>query len=115
MKLIQESYEPKSSEYPAHFDLGDKVLLYNPVPTKRMPRSFQEFWNDPFSIISKIIPVVYKIEKDKDAEGKQTVHVTRLKKFTTFIALKIFTLWLKNVTLAGGDMLYFVPSLRLLC
>ena len=75
-----KKYYDKSRK-PVEFQLGDKVRVYFPVTeTEGLKYKLGVRWRGPFTIISKIDQVTYRVRKDEAHQIKtMPVHVQRLK------------------------------------
>ncbi|KAJ8910252.1 hypothetical protein NQ315_007474, partial [Exocentrus adspersus] len=59
------------------FQVGEKVWLYNPKRTKRKSPKLQKSWEGPYIIVTRLNDVVYRIEKNPQA-NMNIVHIDRL-------------------------------------
>ena len=86
-RLVKQNLEDRQKKLfveadslPNYFEIGQSVLFYNPInPTNQHPK-FHQYWQGPYTIIQKISPVVYKIQKDDNANEIRRAHVARLKR-----------------------------------
>ena len=70
----------KTIDIPFYFKLKDEVFLFSPVLSKNTPKSFQEFWKGPYTIVEIISPVCYKIQNNSNPTDTDIVYASRLKK-----------------------------------
>ena len=63
------------------FKVGDKVLLYDPSRRKQHCKKLSHDFIGPYTIIDKLSPVNYKIDRKKPDAPDEVVHVERLSPF----------------------------------
>jgi hypothetical protein len=84
-QLVQSNLETaneknsKIEDMPEFFEVNGYVWLFNPVSHVGVPPSFKTYWEEPFSVIEKKSPVLFKIQKVDEPENIQTVYAARLK------------------------------------
>ena len=71
---MKARYDLKANE--RHFGVGDRVWLYNPRRSKGVSPKLQKDWEGPYTVITKINDVVYRIQKGPRL--KKIVHLNRL-------------------------------------
>ncbi|KAJ8910760.1 hypothetical protein NQ315_009068 [Exocentrus adspersus] len=59
------------------FQVGEKVWLYNPKRTKGKSPKLQKSWEGPYTVVTRLNDVVYRIQKNPQAKMK-IVHIDRL-------------------------------------
>ncbi|KAJ8913143.1 hypothetical protein NQ315_006061 [Exocentrus adspersus] len=59
------------------FQVGEKVWLYNPKRTKGKSPKLQKSWEGPYTVVTRLNDVVYRIQKNPQAKMK-VVHIDRL-------------------------------------
>ncbi|KAJ8921336.1 hypothetical protein NQ315_002950 [Exocentrus adspersus] len=59
------------------FQVGEKVWLYNPKRTKGKSPKLQKSWEGPYTVVTRLNDVVYRIQKNPPAKMK-IVHIDRL-------------------------------------
>ncbi|KAJ8914139.1 hypothetical protein NQ315_016217 [Exocentrus adspersus] len=59
------------------FQVGEKVWLYNPKRTKGKSPKLQKSWEGPYTVVTRLNDVVYRIQKNSQAKMK-IVHIDRL-------------------------------------
>ncbi|KAJ8912164.1 hypothetical protein NQ315_006129 [Exocentrus adspersus] len=59
------------------FQVGEKVWLYNPKRTKGKSPKLQKSWEGPYTVVTRLNDVVYRIQKNPQAKMK-VVHINRL-------------------------------------
>jgi hypothetical protein len=68
----------EADSLPNYFEIGKSVFFYNPiVPVGQHPK-FHQYWQGPYTIIEKLSPVVYKIQRDDQPGEIRRAHVARL-------------------------------------
>ncbi|RWS22434.1 integrase core domain protein-like protein, partial [Leptotrombidium deliense] len=63
------------------YDTGEKVLVYFPIRKVGKSEKLLHKWLGPFKIVNRLSPLVYEIENVTGKKKRDTVNVTRLKKF----------------------------------
>ncbi|KAJ8912333.1 hypothetical protein NQ315_005938 [Exocentrus adspersus] len=58
-------------------EIGEKVWLYNPKRTKGKSPKLQKSWEGPYTVVTRLNDVVYRIQKNPQAKMK-IVHIDRL-------------------------------------
>jgi hypothetical protein len=56
------------------------VFLHNPIVPEGQHPKFHEYWQGPYTIMQKVSPVVYKIQRDNNPKEIRRAHVARLKR-----------------------------------
>jgi hypothetical protein len=64
---------------PNFFEVGEFVWLFNPVRHSGEHTSFKTFWEEPFAVLEKKSPVIFKIQKVDNPSNIQIVYAARLK------------------------------------
>ncbi|KAJ8911778.1 hypothetical protein NQ315_008831 [Exocentrus adspersus] len=59
------------------FQVGEKVWLYNPKRTKGKSPKLQKSWEGPYTVVTRLNDVVYRIQKNPQAKMK-IFHIDRL-------------------------------------
>ncbi|KAJ8916404.1 hypothetical protein NQ315_014615 [Exocentrus adspersus] len=59
------------------FQVGEKVWLYNPKRSKGKSPKLQKSWEGPYSVVTRLNDIVYRIQKNPQAKMK-IVHIDRL-------------------------------------
>ena len=70
----------KADSLPNYFDIGQSVFFYNPIVPEGQHPKFHQYWQGPYTIIQKLSPVVYKIQRDSNLAEIRRAHVDRLKR-----------------------------------
>ena len=81
---MKARYDRKASS--GGFKVGDLVWLYNPQRKKGRSPKLQQPWEGPYTVITRINDVVYRIQKSKKSKMK-VVHLDRLAKYVGDIEL----------------------------
>ena len=63
------------------FEVGDRVLLFNPAVKMGQNRKFAPCYMGPYTITEQLAPTTYRITPDNENDKVQTVHQNRLKRF----------------------------------
>jgi transposase len=86
-KLVKKNLEERqkklfveSDTLPNYFEVGQSVLFYNPIVPEGQHASFHSFWQGPYTVIQKLSPVVFRIQRDDDPNDIRRAHVARLKR-----------------------------------
>ena len=86
-RLVKQNLEDRQKKLfveadslPNYFDIGQSVFFYNPIVPEGQHPKFHQYWQGPYTIIQKISPVVYKIQRDDNPAEIRRAHVARLKR-----------------------------------
>ena len=63
------------------FEVGDRVLLFNPAVKMGQNRKFAPCYMGPYTITEQLAPTTYRISPDNENDKVQIVHQNRLKRF----------------------------------
>ena len=78
MKLY---YDLKAQE--PNYEIGDRVWVFTPKPTRGLSRKLQHRWHGPYRVIQKLSPVHFCLRTcHTNREVTTTVHTDRMKPFT---------------------------------
>ena len=84
-------YYNRGTAYPT-YNIGDKVLLYDPVVKKGVSKKLKKRWIGPYVILSEGDGFVYKLKNCQTGKTLHTfVHSNRLKKFNDARELRVTT------------------------
>jgi hypothetical protein len=81
LKQVQE--ERIVNEPTLQLNVGDQVFLHSPASREKLARKFLTRFKGPYTVIEKLTPVTYTIQRDSDRLDQQTVHVSRLRKMVS--------------------------------
>ena len=103
-KLSKSQYDKNAR--PANFEIGDKVLLYNPkVPTHHSPKLWNKYYRGPYYICEKVGDTNYFVRDAKtQARINHPVHANRLKLFVDGEELRSEPVGDNRATLTPPDL-----------
>ncbi|GBM43581.1 hypothetical protein AVEN_67090-1 [Araneus ventricosus] len=82
IKLFRERmkirYDSRATD--RHFREGGLLWMYN--PKQRRGPKLQQNWEGPYTIVKKLIDVVYRVERSPNAKPK-VIHINRLAPYRT--------------------------------
>jgi hypothetical protein len=79
-ELLKQVQEDRIYNLPSlQLEVGDQVYLHSPADPKKLARKFLTRFKGPYTVIEKVSPVTYVIQRDADRADQQTVHVERLR------------------------------------
>ena len=61
------------------YQMGDLVLLHDPVVKRGCSRKFHRPWKGPFKVVKILSPTVYHVQDCKHSRKRKVVHFNRLK------------------------------------
>jgi len=76
MQRMKQRYDV--SVQPQSYDVGEKVLLYNPRKQKGRFAKWQTVWSGPYSVVKKLNDCNYSVKKGRSKPA--VVHVDRMRK-----------------------------------
>ncbi|RWS03246.1 retrovirus-related Pol polyprotein from transposon 297-like protein [Dinothrombium tinctorium] len=79
-QLRNKSYYDKKHR-DVNFEVGEKVLVYFPIRRKGKSEKLFHKWLGPYRITQRHTPLVYEVETIDSRKKRETVHVSRMKKF----------------------------------
>ena len=86
-RLVKQNLEDRQKKLfaeadslPNYFDIGQSVFFYNPIVPEGQHPKFHQYWQGPYTIIQKISPVVYKIQRDDNLAEIRRAHVAPTQK-----------------------------------
>jgi len=79
MQRMKQRYDV--SVRPQSYDVGEKVLLYNPQKQKGQFAKWQTVWSGPYAVVKKLNDCNYSVKKGRGRPA--VVHVDRMRKLPT--------------------------------
>ena len=58
-----------------YFEIGDKVLVFSPVITRKCSEKLCDRWQGPYSVIGKVSTVIYLVDMPERHKRHRTVHI----------------------------------------
>jgi len=75
----KEHYDDASKE--THYTEGDKIWLYTPVTKPGLSAKLTHHWHGPYTVLTKLSDVTYKLQDPDNKSKTLTSHVNRMKSY----------------------------------